>query len=122
MAIERQARFEPERISRAEPDRFDIRARACVENRFEQLPRAAIFREQLEAIFSGVTGPRRETDNVCDFPISDAEACDVSDREIREGRQYRDCGRSLHRYQRGCVAEIFELRAAIVDFEEPFAI
>ena len=43
VTVKRQARFEPERIASAKADRLDIRARASVENRFEQLRRAAIF-------------------------------------------------------------------------------
>src|SRR6202011_5508853 len=52
VTVQRQARFEPKRIAGTESDRLDIRRRATVENRFEQLRRADVFREKLEAVFS----------------------------------------------------------------------
>ena len=67
VTVERQARFEPQRVARAEPDRLGIGGSAHFENRLEQFARAVVIDEQLEAVFAGVAGARRQARDARDL-------------------------------------------------------
>src|SRR5580692_3560131 len=77
VTVERQAGLEPQRVTRAKSDRLDIRGRARVENRLEQLPRAVVIHEQLETVFAGVSCTCSQARDSRNLSTGDAKARDV---------------------------------------------